>query len=425
MLRSADVGGLSMARYFSYREITSQQLPSVKDISWVAGQISALPPFISGSAILCGSVAWGTHSARSDIDIAHFGTTKHPQIEREILEAIERYQERTRNQFIAVDIITIGVEPEARPATTSSHSITDEATKTAGASIGGDFVKNQKRPTIFPDTFVRFADHIGSLAHAKAGSWKTFLETYLSPQHEDYRSIQCEAIRSYVSMTTAAWEEQPLHHLNLGAGDELTQGQLDLIGQAENYPVNLMRRILGALGVYPRPDRAADVRAASWWVNSSLWSDPRPPSPAFALHHAAHRQESAGCAPRAIKARMARTDGLRLPAAGVLYACTACLSMRARVTLMRRRGVRLPDREISSARTFEGNLTAAYLRQCFYATLHDPMRQVGGPIIPDLYDAVLVGVGNDALLLRGIERIPTAEGGLGVVQEWRCEILGG
>jgi len=153
--------------------------------------------------------------------------------------------------------------------------------------------------------------------------------------------------------------------------------------------------------------------------------DPRPPSPAFALHHAAHRQESAGCAPRAIKARMARTDGLRLPAAGVLYACTACLSMRARVTLMRRRGVRLPDREISSARTFEGNLTAAYLRQCFYATLHDPMRQIGGPIIPDLYDAVLVGVGNDALLLRGIERIQTAEGGLGVVQEWRCEILGG
>ena len=53
------------------------------------------------------------------------------------------------------------------------------------------------------------------------------------------------------------------------------------------------------------------------------------------------------------------------------------------------------------------------------------MRQIGGPIIPDLYDAVLVGVGNDALLLRGIERIQTAEGGLGVVQEWRCEILGG
>jgi hypothetical protein len=45
-------------------------------------------------------------------------------------------------------------------------------------------------------------------------------------------------------------------------GDELTQGQLDLMGQAENYPVNLMRRILGALGVYPCPDRAADVRAA-------------------------------------------------------------------------------------------------------------------------------------------------------------------
>ena len=28
-----------MARYFSHREITSRQLPSAKDIGWLAGQI--------------------------------------------------------------------------------------------------------------------------------------------------------------------------------------------------------------------------------------------------------------------------------------------------------------------------------------------------------------------------------------------------
>jgi hypothetical protein len=251
-----------LARYFSYNDITSRQLPSVKDIRWLAGQISALPPFVSGSAVLCGSVAWGTHTPRSDIDIAHFGTTQHPQIEREIEAVVKHYQERTNDQFIAprIDIITLGIEPEASAPKTEIHSITGEATEPAGASIGGFFVKNKERSAIFADTFVRFVDHIGSLAHLKAGPWKKFLESHLSPQQEDYRSIQREAIRSYVSVTTTAWEEQPLHHLNLEAGHELTQRQLDLAGQAENYPVNLMRRILGEMGQYPRPDRVADVR---------------------------------------------------------------------------------------------------------------------------------------------------------------------
>jgi hypothetical protein len=251
-----------VARYFSHSEITSRQLPSTTDIRWLAGQISSLPPFASGSAVLCGSVAWGTHSARSDIDVAHFGTTKHPQIEREIEAVVARYQEDTRGQFIAprVDVITIGIEPEAHAANTSSHSITDEPAPPAGASLGGVFYLNRELPAVFADTFVRFADHIGALAHMKAGPWQEFLKSYLSPQREDYKTIQREAIRSYVATTTTSWEDQPLHRLNLKADQELTQRQLDLAGQAENYPVNLMRRILGELARYPRPDRAADVR---------------------------------------------------------------------------------------------------------------------------------------------------------------------
>lgn len=251
-----------MARYFSHRAITSQELPSAKDIRWLAGQISTLPPFADGSAVLCGSVAWGTHSARSDIDIAHFGTAKHPQIEREIEKVVAQYQERTERRFIAprVDLITIGIEPEVQTARTSSHSITGEPTAPAGASIGRVFVLNRELPTVFADTFVRFVDHIGSLAHMKAGPWQGFMKSYLSPQREDYRSIHREAIRSYVATTTTSWEDQPLHRLNLRTDHELTQRQLDLAGQAENYPLNLMRRILGEMALYPRPDRAVDVR---------------------------------------------------------------------------------------------------------------------------------------------------------------------
>jgi hypothetical protein len=167
-----------VARYFSHSEITSRQLSSAKDISWLAGQISALSPFESGSAVLCGSVPSGTHSARSDIDIAHFGTTEHPQIERKIEEVVARYQERTQGHFIAprVDIITIGIEPEARTARTESHSITGEPVAPGGASIGGAFVKNREFSAVFADTFVRFVDHIGALAHLKTAPWEEFMK---------------------------------------------------------------------------------------------------------------------------------------------------------------------------------------------------------------------------------------------------------
>jgi hypothetical protein len=119
---------------------------------------------------------------------------------------------------------------------------------------------NREFPTVFADTFVRFVDHIGALAQLKAGPWKEFMTRYLSPRRDDHRSIQREAIRSYVAATTQSWKEQPLPRskeewTNHDFGPE----QLDLLGQAENYPVNLMRRILGAMDMYPRPDRAADI----------------------------------------------------------------------------------------------------------------------------------------------------------------------
>jgi hypothetical protein len=47
--------------------------------------------------------------------------------------------------------------------------------------------------------------------------------------------------------------------LNINAGEILTQHQLDTISKAENYPTNLMRRILADLECYPSPDRKSDI----------------------------------------------------------------------------------------------------------------------------------------------------------------------
>jgi hypothetical protein len=97
--------------------------------------------------------------------------------------------------------------------------------------------------------------------------------------------------------------------------------------------------------------------------------------------------------------------------------------MRVRVKLMRRRGVRLPGRDIANSPTFEGELSAAYVRQHFFASLRDPQSNVNAAVLPDLYEAVLIGLGSDLLILRGIERIDTPQGRMAVVQDWRCELL--
>lgn len=252
-----------MARFFPYDEVITRQLPSLKDVQWLAGQIARLEPFMAGSAVVCGSVSWGSHSSRSDIDIAHFATNDHPHIERSVDEVVAQYGERTNQRFIAprIDVITIGVESESLVVTEkgSSSQGTVAADKVAGVS-GGD-LNDQPIATIFSETLVRFADHIGSLAHLKGDPWKEFHRRYLAA-NAGTRPYRREAIKSYVSTVTTAWDQQPLHPLGADADGQFTEQQLDLIGQAENYPVNLMRRILGEFERYPQPDRIPDVRNA-------------------------------------------------------------------------------------------------------------------------------------------------------------------
>ena len=101
-----------MARFFFYDELAHLARTPVEDIQWLAGQISQLPPFVEGTAVLCGSVSWGKHSWRSDLDVAHFSTIQHPNINKLLEDVIQQYGTRTHNEFIAprFDVITIGAE---------------------------------------------------------------------------------------------------------------------------------------------------------------------------------------------------------------------------------------------------------------------------------------------------------------------------
>ena len=99
--------------------------------------------------------------------------------------------------------------------------------------------------------------------------------------------------------------------------------------------------------------------------------------------------------------------------------------MRCRVYLLRRRGRRLPWREVCNGPSFEGDLSTHYLSlenaRYLVATLIARGDVRCKPLLPELYEPVLTSVGQGWLLLRGYERVSDAA----VVQEWRCEVLAG
>lgn len=244
-----------MARFFSYDEIVTRMPTPVEDIQWLAGQIMRLPPFIERNAVLCGSISWGKHSWRSDIDVVHFSTISCPHVEQPIKAVIQRYDDRTRNRFIVprTDVITIGAE--------SLTLVNKDKGVSASVVSGGIRGKKDRVSDIFVETAILFADHIGSIANLKGDPWRPFLERHLSSV-DGSRYDRREATKDYVGRMTMEWTQQPLHQLNVDPDGRFTSEQLDLISKSENYPINLMRRILGDLGRYPCPDQASDVREA-------------------------------------------------------------------------------------------------------------------------------------------------------------------
>lgn len=254
-----------MARFFSYDEITAYNLTPVDDIRWIAGQIAGLPPFVEMTAVLCGSVSWGKFSWRSDIDIAHFSTLEHPHLERSIGEVLDDYRKRTDSRFIAprIDVITVGAQSTAGVSNGTSLSAESVSVELPDAEHSG--------VDMFADSAVRFADHIGSIAKLKGDPWKTFLERYLA-QANLSKAARHDSIKHYVERISKEWENQPLHQFNLGPDGQFSAKQLNLISKSENYPINLMRRLLADLDAYPCPDRSNDVLENFSALNTT-WSE--------------------------------------------------------------------------------------------------------------------------------------------------------
>lgn len=98
--------------------------------------------------------------------------------------------------------------------------------------------------------------------------------------------------------------------------------------------------------------------------------------------------------------------------------------MRFRVYLLRRKGRRLPWREVANGASFVGELLSHSIdlagERYKILTLR-PQDPMAPSPIPELYEPVLVGFAPLAFRLRGFERVEGGVSPFSVVQEWHCE----
>ena len=99
--------------------------------------------------------------------------------------------------------------------------------------------------------------------------------------------------------------------------------------------------------------------------------------------------------------------------------------MRFKVLPLRRKGRRLPWREVQNGPSYSGDLIT-HLREVkgellVVATLTNPVAPATAQLLPELHQPVLVWVTPLALRLRGFERCEDSQGAFSVVQEWHCE----
>lgn len=95
---------------------------------------------------------------------------------------------------------------------------------------------------------------------------------------------------------------------------------------------------------------------------------------------------------------------------------------------MRRAGRRLPWQEINNLPALTGFLRMFQVANRTLGTvtvleLRDSGNQTDTGRLATLFEPVLVNVGDNRMVFRGFERQVSEDGPVGLVQEWRCELI--
>ena len=99
--------------------------------------------------------------------------------------------------------------------------------------------------------------------------------------------------------------------------------------------------------------------------------------------------------------------------------------MRFKVYLLRRRGRRLPWRDVQNGPHHVGQLVSHAVdigAERYIVLALRPDDPIAAPAVPDLYEPVLLGFSPLAFRLRGFEHVDATGGHFSVVQEWHCEL---
>jgi hypothetical protein len=238
-----------VARFYGYHDVVDDVPARAPDILRITGQIAALPAVRDGVAVLVGSAAWGTVSWRSDIDVMVYECDRSATLQADIDALCAAYTAATggRHHPPKVDTIIVGAEHE---------QLVERDNLVSGSAA---ILEPRLVSEIFDRICVRLVDHVRALAGLKGEPWRSFAARYLDRTDDDV-ALRRDVLREYSASAAAGWRQVDWAASHPGA--EPSDEQLAQFGHAEGFANHVTRLVLADLGVYPRPDRRADVRAA-------------------------------------------------------------------------------------------------------------------------------------------------------------------
>ncbi len=235
-----------MARFFSYGELERDLVTTPEDITRIAGLMQTLPSFKKGLAVVFGSTAWGCHRWRSDIDI---------------LDCFPWHGDGKLD--LELDDLLAGMYPQATAELSIASMIRHNLVEVL--STEDPHQQLYASPRISPST----RDHFQFLAQVKAGAYCTALGI-IEPMPLRSRIAD---IHTYTGIIRDKWRYTKDNFVSMGAPrkfgqsgitlrDVLDWGSLRDLAAIENFPKQLMRKILGERMCLPCPDTVPNVVAA-------------------------------------------------------------------------------------------------------------------------------------------------------------------
>lgn len=227
-----------MARFYTFNEIQRGLILTAEQITALATKIQKLPAFQEGHAVVYGSVAWGDHSWRSDLDIAFGGIDNYYL--REEKEEVGHFRQDLYSLFKSE------FGSDGRLILNSLVQILQNESEEEGVPVWETYGRS-KCFGLSPST----RDHFRLLAEAKGGDYQKFYDQY----------VKYSYIRGQRQLYDF-WEYAYDMFWNAGRNRRVTEdsiGQLEILASFENFPKQLIRKYLGYRKMLPVPDTFPNI----------------------------------------------------------------------------------------------------------------------------------------------------------------------